>query len=58
MLTLGAGAVIVQPQGTMTVQTFDAGLPIVVAEPFDAGVEDAGVNGGPVMGILDLTAWR
>ncbi|MHA7630542.1 protein kinase domain-containing protein [Corallococcus sp. M7] len=61
VLTLGAGAVIVQRQlqGTMTVETFDAGLPIVVAEPFDAGVEDAGVDAGvdagPVMGILDLT---
>ena len=61
VLTLGAGAVIVQRQlqGTMTVETFDAGLPIVVAEPFDAGIEDAGVDAGvdagPVMGILDLT---
>ncbi|RKH63754.1 serine/threonine-protein kinase [Corallococcus aberystwythensis] len=62
VLTLGAGAVIVQRQlqGTMTVETFDAGLPIVVAEPFDAGiedagVEDAGVDAGPTMGILDLT---
>ncbi|NOK08767.1 serine/threonine-protein kinase [Corallococcus exercitus] len=63
VLTLGAGAVIVQRQlqGTMTVETFDAGLPtVVVAEPFDAGladagVEDAGVDAGPTMGILDLT---
>ncbi|RKH48968.1 PEGA domain-containing protein [Corallococcus interemptor] len=62
VLTLGAGAVIVQRQlqGTMTVETFDAGLPaVVVAEPFDAGIEDAGVDAGvdagPTMGILDLT---
>ena len=61
VLTLGAGAVIIQRQlqGTMTVETFDAGLPIVVAEPFDAGIEDAGVDAGvdagPTMGILDLT---
>ncbi|WP_375758759.1 protein kinase [Corallococcus exercitus] len=62
VLTLGAGAVIVQRQlqGTMTVETFDAGMPIVVAEPFDAGiedagVEDAGVDAGPTMGTLDLT---
>ncbi|WP_223645836.1 serine/threonine-protein kinase [Corallococcus sp. EGB] len=62
VLTLGAGAVIIQRQlqGTMTVETFDAGLPaMVVAEPFDAGTEDAGVDAGvdagPTMGILDLT---
>ncbi|RYZ41038.1 MAG: PEGA domain-containing protein [Myxococcaceae bacterium] len=62
-LTLGASAVVIQRQlqGTMTVETFDAGLPIVVAAPFDAGVEeDAGVDAGivdagPVMGMLDLT---
>ncbi|MFB1478757.1 protein kinase [Corallococcus sp. RDP092CA] len=66
VLTLGAGAVVIQRQlqGTMTVETFDAGLPVVVAEPFDAGIEDAGiedagvdagVDAGPTMGILDLT---
>ncbi|MBN8232644.1 PEGA domain-containing protein [Corallococcus macrosporus] len=62
VLTLGAGAVIIQRQlqGTMTVETFDAGMPaVVVAEPFDAGIEDAGVDAGvdagPTMGILDLT---
>ncbi|MCY1042191.1 protein kinase [Corallococcus sp. bb12-1] len=61
-LTLGAGAVVIQRQlqGTMTVETFDAGIPAVVAAPFDAGVEDAGVDAGivdagPVMGMLDLT---
>jgi eukaryotic-like serine/threonine-protein kinase len=60
VLTLGAGAVVIQRQlqGTMTVESFDAGLPIVVAEPFDAGVDagvDSGVDAGPVMGMLDLT---
>ncbi|RKH07061.1 protein kinase domain-containing protein [Corallococcus carmarthensis] len=61
VLTLGAGAVVIQRQlqGTMTVETFDAGLPAVVAAPFDAGIEDAGVDAGvdagPTMGILDLT---
>ncbi|TSC25841.1 serine/threonine-protein kinase [Corallococcus sp. Z5C101001] len=62
-LTLGAGAVVIQRQlqGTMTVETLDAGVPAVVAAPFDAGVEDAGiladagVDAGPVMGMLDLT---
>ncbi|RKH12251.1 PEGA domain-containing protein [Corallococcus sp. CA053C] len=64
-LTLGAGAVVVQRQlqGTMTVETFDAGAPEVIAAPvpFDAGPEDAGVedagivDAGPVMGMLDLT---
>jgi eukaryotic-like serine/threonine-protein kinase len=61
VLTLGAGAVVIQRQlqGTVTVEQFDAGLPVVVAEPFDAGIEDAGVDAGvdagPAMGMLDLT---
>ncbi|RKH42816.1 protein kinase domain-containing protein [Corallococcus sicarius] len=65
VLTLGAGAVVVQRQlrGTMSVETFDAGVPEIVAAPvpFDAGPEDAGVedagivDAGPVMGVLDLT---
>ena len=65
VLTLGAGAVVVQRQlrGTMSVETFDAGVPEIVAAPvpFDAGPEDAGVedagivDAGPVMGMLDLT---
>ncbi|MCY1032223.1 protein kinase [Corallococcus sp. BB11-1] len=64
-LTLGASAVVIQRQlkGTMTVESFDAGVPEVVAAPvpFDAGPEDAGVedagivDAGPVMGMLDLT---
>ncbi|RKH55563.1 serine/threonine-protein kinase [Corallococcus llansteffanensis] len=64
-LTLGASAVVIQRQlqGTVTVETFDAGVPEIVAAPlpFDAGPEDAGVedagivDAGPVMGMLDLT---